>query len=72
MWVVNNQQATKIWPKMNVSFPRQDEDEAMLVMGDEEYDEPDQLLAGLPERVLLSDFVESQEPITNAIAKVRC
>lgn len=42
-----------------------------MVMGDEEYDEPDQLLAGLPERVLLSDFVESQEPVANAIAKVR-
>lgn len=42
-----------------------------MVMGDEEYDEPDQLLAGLPERVLLSDFVDSQEPIMNAIAKVR-
>lgn len=41
-----------------------------MVMGDEEYDEPEQLLAGLPERVLLSDFVESQEPETNAIAKV--
>lgn len=53
-------------------FPclRQDEDEPILVMGDEEYDEPDQLLAGLPERVLLSDFVESQEPETNAVAKV--
>ena len=49
----------------------QDEDEAIMVMGDEEYDEPDQLLAGLPERVLLSDFVDSQEPIMNAIAKVR-
>lgn len=43
-----------------------------MMMGDEEYDEPDQLLAGLPERVLLSDFVESQDPVTNAIAKVRC
>lgn len=50
---------------------RQDEEEAILVMGDEEYDEPDELLAGLPERVLLSDFVESQEPVANAIAKVR-
>ena len=50
---------------------QQDEGEAILVMGDEEYDEPDQLLAGLPERVLLSDFVESRDTITNAIAKVR-
>eukprot|EP00903_Cladosiphon_okamuranus_P005329 g5327.t1 len=47
-----------------------EEEEAIMVMGDEEYDEPDELLAGLPERVLLSDFVESQEPITNAIAKL--
>lgn len=42
-----------------------------MVMGDEEYDDPDQLIAGLPERVLLSDFVESLEPVANAIAKVK-
>ncbi|CAM9278493.1 unnamed protein product [Ectocarpus sp. 4 AP-2014] len=48
-----------------------DEDEAMLEMGDEVYDDPEELLAGLPERVLLSDFVESLEPEKNAVAKLK-
>ncbi|CAM9331664.1 unnamed protein product [Scytosiphon promiscuus] len=48
----------------------EDEDEPILVMGDEEYDEPEQLMAGLPERVLLSDFVESNDPEANAVAKL--
>lgn len=60
------------WPHSLPVPSRQEEDDATMVMGDEEYDEPDQLLAGLPERVLLSDFVESQEPETNAIAEARC
>ena len=42
----------------------------MLLMGGEVYDEPLQLIASLPERVLLSDFVESLHPVTEAVSMV--
>lgn len=40
-------------------------------MGDEVYDDPVELVSSLPERCLLSDFVESLDPVKNAVAKVK-
>lgn len=48
----------------------EDEDEPMLLMGGEVYDDPMQLIASLPERVLLSDFVESMHQVTEAVLMV--
>lgn len=42
----------------------------MLLMGGEVYDDPMQLVASLPERSLLSDFVESLHPVTEAVSMV--
>lgn len=42
----------------------------MLLMGGEVYDDPMQLIASLPERSLLSDFVESMHPVTEAVSMV--
>lgn len=42
----------------------------MLLMGGEVYDDPMQLIASLPERVLLSDFVESMHQVTEAVLMV--
>lgn len=42
----------------------------MLLMGGEVYDDPMQLIASLPERNLLSDFVESLHPVTEAVSHV--
>lgn len=54
---------------MNVA--RQDEDQPMMAMGSELYDDPVQLLSSLPERTLLSDFVESETHITKAVSRVK-
>lgn len=42
----------------------------MLLMGGEVYDDPMQLIASLPERVLLSDFVESMHQVTEVVSMV--
>lgn len=49
----------------------QDEEEPNLLMGEEEYDDPKDLVATLPERCMLCDFVETLPRIGKDVAKVR-
>ena len=49
-----------------------EEEGPILMMGDEVYDDPREVVSGLPERALLSDFVESLPSVTKAVEKVPC
>ena len=51
--------------------PLQDVDSPEMMLGDEIYDDPADLLETLPERVLLCDFVESYDDIAEAVKGVR-
>lgn len=48
----------------------QDEEEPNLVMGQEEYDDPKDLVTTLPERCMLCDFVDTLPRIGKDVAKV--
>lgn len=59
----------------NVPFVIQEEDAEeegpILIMADEVYDDAQEVVSSLPERALLSDFVESLPYVTSAVEKVR-
>ncbi|CAM9267535.1 unnamed protein product [Ascophyllum nodosum] len=63
------------WLGMPFEIRHEDEDDAeeegpILMMGDEVYDDPREVVSGLPERALLSDFVESLPSVTKAVEKL--
>lgn len=51
-------------------FVVQEEDEPNFLLGDQEYDDPIDLLATLPERCMLCDFVETLPKIAKGVSKV--
>lgn len=51
-------------------FLVQEEDEPNFLLGDQEYDDPVDFLATLPERCMLCDFVETLPRIAKHVSKV--